>query len=341
MWWAPPLTYVEQRSELAAVVEGRATSTGAAGAAGARPLSVLALQIEPCSLEDPTFRKELRRRLSLCPQTQLVLLPELHFHASRMGLPVEEVAVPIPGALTDRLCQLAAELGVWLVPGSLFEAAPDGKVYNTALAISPAGEVVATYRKCFPWRPFEKVAPGTSFTVFDIPNVGRVGLSICYDLWFPELARHLAWLGAEVILQPTCTYTADRQQELVLAQATAITQQVYVVNVNAAAPFAAGRSLIVDPEGGVRVRTGEAPMAMSDTIDLAHVARVRELGTAGVDRVWRQFESGGAQLPLPLYDGRLTPDRWRPAAFGRSPDELETPHANGSRSCTLETTSQE
>jgi hypothetical protein len=69
-----------------------------------------------------------------------------------------------------------------------------------------------------------------------LPGFGRVGLSICYESWFPELARHLAWRGAEVILNPTLTPTADRPQELVLARAQAIVNQVYVVGVHGAAP---------------------------------------------------------------------------------------------------------
>src|SRR6478735_6527252 len=92
----------------------------------------------------------------------------------------ERVAEPIPGPTTERLCGLAREVGKWLVPGSIYERA-EGGVYNTALVISPTGELVATYRKLFPWRPLEGSLPGGSFTVFDIPDVGRFGLMICYD----------------------------------------------------------------------------------------------------------------------------------------------------------------
>lgn len=283
-----------------------------------RRLSVLALQSEPCPIDDDDDDpvKGVERWLRMYPHTSLVVLPELHLHPRRRRQTLEELAEPVPGPLTDRLGRLARRLGVWFVPGSIYERGEDGEIFNTALVFSDAGELVATYRKCFPWRPFEETAAGTSFVVFDIPSVGRIGLSICYDLWFPELARHLAWMGAEVILQPTCTYTSDRRQELVLAKATAVTHQVFVVNVNAAAPFAAGRSLIVDPEGNVRAKAGELPAALADTFDLSDVSRVRSYGTAGADRVWRQFEQGGKPLELPLYEGRLVPERWEPARFG-------------------------
>lgn len=310
-----------QSDETGPVRQGGGDHSGAASggellpASTWRPLAVMAEQAEPTAVDDPAFLRRLRARLALSPDTRLVVLPELHFHASR-AVPAE-LAEPIPGPLTERLARLARELGIWLVPGSLFELAPSGAVFNTAVAISPEGEIVASYRKCFPWRPYETTEPGTQFVVFDIPESGRVGLSICYDLWFPEVARHLAWMGAEVILQVTSTYTADRQQELVLAQATAITNQVFVVNVNAAAPFGAGRSLIVDPEGRVRVEAGESPNTLVDVIDLAEVGRVRERGTAGIDRVWLQFRPGDPELPLPLYGGRIDPLTWTPRSVSR------------------------
>ena len=71
---------------------------------------------------------------------------------------------------------------------------------------------------------------------FDIPEIGRIGLAICYDGSFPETFRQLAWMGAEVVLQPNLTTTSDREQELVMARANAIFNQLYVVSLNAAAP---------------------------------------------------------------------------------------------------------
>jgi predicted amidohydrolase len=75
-------------------------------------------------------------------------------------------------------------------------------------------------------------------------------------------------MGAEMILNPALTPTSDRAQELVLARAHAIANQVFVVSVNAAAPAACGCSIVVDPEGRVRVDAGEAPAVLTDIIDL-------------------------------------------------------------------------
>ena len=123
----------------------------------------------------------------------------------------------------------------------------------------------------------------------EIPEIARIGLAICYDGNFPETFRQLAWMGAEVVLQPTLTTTSDRQAELVMARANAIFNQLYVVSLNAAAPAGLGRSVIVDPEGLVRLRAGTSEELLTDVLDLAAVERVRRFGTAGVSRMWDQI----------------------------------------------------
>ena len=155
--------------------------------------------------------------------------------------------------------------------------------------IAPDGKLAASYRKIFPWRPFECFTPGDRFVVCDVPAVGRIGLAVCYDIWYPEVSRQLAWMGAEVIIFPAQTSTCDRAQELILARANAITNQVFVVSVNAAAPVGTGQSIVVDPEGLVRTQaSGEVPTTLTDVIDLDEVDRVRTYGTCGLNRLWSQ-----------------------------------------------------
>ncbi|MFI9246574.1 carbon-nitrogen hydrolase family protein [Streptomyces sp. NPDC053086] len=167
----------------------------------------------------------------------------------------------------------------------------------------------------FPWRPSEPYDPGDRFVVFDVPEAGRIGFAICYDAWFPEVARHLAWQGAEVIVNPVMTTTADRAQEVVLARANAIVNQVHVVSVNTAGPLGSGHSLVVDPEGRIRAEAaGDGSTILTDVIDLDDVTRVRRYGTAGVNRMWDQFTDTDAPIELPLYGGRLDPRTWRPGA---------------------------
>jgi formamidase len=281
-----------------------------------RTLSIAALQAAPVFRDPAATLELLRRRLAgiktTMPGVQLVLAPELHLSAQpglleeQAGYPAD-VAVAIPGPLTEELSALALEHSVWLVPGTVFERAEDGRLHNTALAFSPGGELVARYRKVFPWQPHEDCAPGDRFVTFDIPEVGRFGLAICYDGNFPEAFRQLAWMGAEVVLQPTLTTTSDRPAELVLARANAIANQLYVVNVNASTPAGLGHSLVVDPEGIVRVQAGEGEELVTDVIDLDAVTRVREHGLAGVSRMWEQLVRAGPAIELPVYGGRFQP----------------------------------
>ncbi|MCF3963337.1 carbon-nitrogen hydrolase family protein [Streptomyces fuscigenes] len=250
------------------------------------------------------------------PAVRLFVFPELHLCATDGPGSAE----PLDGPRDKALRELAGDLRVWLAPGSVYERGDDGRVHNTAVVYSPRGRRVAAYRKIFPWRPYETTAPGDSFVVFDMEGHGRVGLSVCYDAWFPEVTRHLAWMGAELVLNVVRTPTADRAQELVLARANAIVNQVFVASVNAAPPHGVGRSLLVDPQGRVRAESGGDPHAvLSDVIDLDEVTHTRTYGTAALNRVWDQFTDADAPLELPLYAGRIDPATWRPAGRGGRP----------------------
>ena len=279
-----------------------------------RPLSIAALQTAPVP-RDPeatlgALASRVRALRATVPHAQLALLPELHLSAPPPILEehagyAREVAVEVPGPLTEALGRIAAESEIWLVPGSVYELAPDGRVHNTALVLAPDGELVASYRKVFPWQPHEACAPGDEFVTFDIPGVARVGLAICYDGSFPETFRQLAWMGAELVLQVNLTTTSDREQELVMARANAIFNQLYVVSLNAASPAGVGRSLIADPEGLVRLTGGAGEEVLTDVLDLDAVERVRRFGTAGVSRMWEQLLREGPGIELPMYGGTV------------------------------------
>jgi predicted amidohydrolase len=177
---------------------------------------------------------------------------------------MERVAEPVPGPLTERIGKVAARARRWICSGSIFERGRGGRIYNTALVFDPKGALVNSYRKLFPWQPHETATPGDRpAPVFDIPRVGRLGVMICYDGWFPEVARGLALQGAELILHPTLTTTPDREQELVMARANAITNQCYVLNVNAVPSFGGGRSIGVDPRVAVLFELGQAESSFS------------------------------------------------------------------------------
>jgi predicted amidohydrolase len=285
-----------------------------------RTLSIAALQTKPVPGDlDATwsrFADQVRAAHALFPHVQLVVAPELLLAAEPpllSGVNARRIpaATPIPGPVTDKLGALARELRLWLVPGTLFELSEDGRMHNTAVVLSPAGELVARYRKVFTWQPYERTTPGTGFTVFDIPDVGRAGLAICYDGSFPETYRQLAWLGAEVVFQPTLTTTRDRELEVVCARANAFSNQVFAVNCNAADPVAVGQSLIVDPEGIVRQQAGTGEEVLVDVLDLDAVTKARRYGGLGLNRPWDQLARDGAAIDLPMYGGSgIIPPPW-------------------------------
>lgn len=264
------------------------------------------------------FAADVRRLTRAHPGARLLVFPELHLCGHRPdedpGTVMTAAAEPLDGPRGAALAALAREAGVWLVPGSVYERGADGRIFNTAPVYSPEGERVAAYRKIFPWRPYEMTASGTDFVVFDMAGYGRVGLSICYDAWFPETTRHLAWQGADLVLNLVRTPTVDRAQELVLARANAIVNQVFMVSVNAAQPDGIGRSIVVDPEGRVRAEAESATeQTVTDVLDPGEARRVRAHGTAGLTRVWDPFTADQPPLQLPLYEGRIDPARWKRA----------------------------
>jgi predicted amidohydrolase len=283
-----------------------------------RTLTVSAVQAQPVTIgaDLAPFRAEVIARAA---RADLIVYPELHLFGSEIwpdeerNVELRRSAVPLDGQLVAELGDIAHEAGAWLIPGSICERGPLGELFNTALVFSPAGELVAHYRKVFPWRPFEPYDAGDRFVVFDIPGVGRLGISICYDAWFPEVTRHLAWMGAEAVINIVKTTTPDRSQELVLAQANSIVNQTFTVSVNCAGPIGRGQSIIVDPEGKMLAESaGVDPVGLFSTLDLSHVTKVHLEGTAGSNRMWSQFVSTDSPLELPLYAGRIDPETWHP-----------------------------
>jgi formamidase len=285
-----------------------------------RTLTIAVLQTAPVPQDlEATWQKfaqQTTNARSLFPHVDLIVAPELLLTAPDRLLasdPDYEIrsAAPIPNLLTDRICALAKELDVWLVPGSLVEIGEDRLVYNTAIAVSPQGEVVARYRKIFPWAPYETSQPGSEFVTFDIEGIGRVGLAICYDGTFPEVARQLAWLGAEVMIQPTLTSTRDREMEMVMSRANAFANQIFVVNVNASDPVGVGNSLIADPDGTIMQVAGSGEEILVGVLDLDRVTQARELGTLGLNRPWDLLSSHAGAVQFPMFGGaRFQPPHW-------------------------------
>ena len=281
-----------------------------------KKISVAAVQVtqRKFTYELSSYAQDIAEILSRSPGTKMVVHPELHLFGSDMSAAaLQEIAQSLDSKFVSELGEIAKRFGIWLIPGSIVEPAPNIGVYNTALVFNPAGELVSFYRKIFPWRPSEPFTMGSEFSVFELPGLGRVGLNICYDIWFPEVTRQLTWMGAELIVNLVRTTTPDRKQELVLVQANSIVNQVYILSVNAAAPIAMGRSLVVDPDGDVLEQVlDDSNSVIYTVIDFDRVAQIRRDGTAGVNRMWDQFLPNDPEINLPIYTGRINPRTWRP-----------------------------
>ena len=219
-------------------------------------------------------------------QVQLVVFPELAVRSFKRDL--ENQAESIPGALTKKFSAFAKKYKLWLVAGSIYESY-NNKIYNSCPVFSPDGSLAGLYRKRYPWDPYEKTHPGQKPLVVDIKNVGKVGIMICYDSWFPEVARELAYKGAELIIIPTMTTTSDRVQEQVLARAMAIAQQCYVVSCNSVGYAGIGGSQIIDPEGIILQDSGSGPVIQTSVIDFSRVRMIRKKGIAGVTNPLKSF----------------------------------------------------
>ncbi|MDX1634733.1 MAG: carbon-nitrogen hydrolase family protein [Marinobacter sp.] len=249
-----------------------------------------------------SMRHRIDLLMSRFPQVQMVMFSELIVSGAST-----HHAEPMPSSKEQMFCELARHHGIWLIPGSMFEKVED-KVYNTLSVIDPYGNVVCRYRKMFPFRPYEQgVDAGSEFAVFDVPEVGRFGVSICYDMWFPETTRTLVAMGAEVILHPTMTDTIDRDIELSIARTNAAINQCYFFDINGAGAMGNGRSIIVGPSGDVIHQSGIGEEMVPVEIDLNRVRREREHGLRGLGQPLKSFRDREVNFSLYQSENRSSP----------------------------------
>jgi predicted amidohydrolase len=222
----------------------------------------------------------------------LAVLPE-HFGCLRPeGTPWAEPE-PLQGPTVAWLAGLARELGLWIVGGSFAQAsARAGLVHNTCPVLDPAGRLVAHYQKIHLFdlalpgqrslRESATSLPGRRQALIDTP-LGRMGLSICYDLRFPELYRRLRLKGATVLAAPSAfTKSTGQAHWEVLTRARAIENQCFLL---AAAQEGAhgggresfGRAMIVDPWGEILAECPPGPGLACAEVEAKAVAKVRRL----------------------------------------------------------------
>jgi len=221
----------------------------------------------------------------------LLALPE---NFSFMGEEGEKIKVAEDmhhGESVDFLREFAAENGVWILGGSIPVLAGKSKVFNTSLLVNDEGKVTARYDKIHlfdvklgpgkMYRESDFVRPGRRRVEVDTP-FGRVGLSICYDLRFPELYRNLTTQGARILCVPSAfTLETGKDHWEALIRARAIENQVYMV---APAQFGNhpgkrttyGNAMIADPWGKVVARASEKEQVIVAEIDPSYQEEIRQ-----------------------------------------------------------------
>ncbi len=265
--------------------------------------AIAALQLETSRGDNlASLRSEIESAVARFPWLRMAVLGELSAHGTGT-----DRAEPIAGPTEKDFCRIAKMLGIWLVPGSFYVHEND-VIYNLTPVINPAGEVVARHRKLFPFQPYETgVASGTEFTIFDVPKVGRFGVSICYDMWFPETTRALVALGAEVILHPSMTNTIDRDVELAIARTNAAVNQCYFLDINVAGRLGFGQSIVCGPGGEIIHVAGRGREVFPVEVNLEYVRHVRRRGWNGTTQALKSFRDRAVEFPV-YGDRRLKSD---------------------------------
>jgi len=261
-------------------------------------IAIAGLQLEAINGDNTdSIESEIDSVCQRLPWLDMVVVGELNAYATD-----RTYVQPMPGPFEERFSEVARRNDIWLLPGSIVERAGEN-LYNTAPVINPDGEVVARSRKLFPWCPYERgISAGSDHIVFDVPGIGRFGVSICYDMWFQETLRTLAWMGAEVILHPSLTSSIDREAEHAIIRGSGIMYQCYFFDVNVAGPIGVGQSLIAGPGGEVVYQAGRGREVIPLKLDLDYVRDVRENGWQHLGQPLKSFRDSDVRFP-PYEEG--------------------------------------
>ena len=222
---------------------------------------------------------------------KLVALPENFAFLRREGAPIP-CAQPLGGEIVETLRKWARAHALWLLGGSFPEASVDGRVHNTSVLLTPDGSLAAVYRKIHlfdvdlaaqggaRFQESAHIAPGSEVVLAETP-FGGVGLSVCYDLRFPELYRELAARGARWLMVPSAfARETGRDHWEVLLRARAIENQCFVIapaqwGQHSAERASHGRALIADPWGVLLGVAPDRPAIVLADCDLDQQDRIR------------------------------------------------------------------
>ena len=256
-----------------------------------KPLSIAAIQLNLARKDNYTLlESKAREAVFRFPWLEMLVFSEL-----AVGGAGASNSTFFLSEYLEKLKELAKELNVWLIPGSFYEETEEG-TFNTTPVIDNKGDLVTKCRKLYPFLPYETgVTGGNEVCVFEVPGSGKVGIHICYDLWFPETSRALALKGAEVILHPSLTDTCDRDVERAMVKATAAQQQCYYIDVNAGGDQGVGLSLIAGPDGEILHDALAGEEFMLVEVDFDRVRRCRKRGLKGLGQPIKSYRDDPKQ----------------------------------------------
>ncbi|HEX3793025.1 MAG TPA: carbon-nitrogen hydrolase family protein [Acidimicrobiales bacterium] len=220
---------------------------------------------------DPAHNLNVARSLieqAAAKDVELLVLPELWscgYDPDTLATDARQAAEPLHGPRTESLSKAARAGNLWLVAGSVPELGDDGNLYNTAIVFNPAGEVVAWHRKAHLYCPTSEqnvFTPGDRLTTFDDPSLGTIGVVICFDGDFPEVARTLALRGARLVVAPSAYEVEGADAWDILYPAIALTNSQWWVQANQCGAHGTstllGASRILAPTGTVVAEASRA-----------------------------------------------------------------------------------
>ncbi|GCE00812.1 nitrilase-related carbon-nitrogen hydrolase [Embleya hyalina] len=265
-------------------------------------MRIALVQVASPPTETPRARRErVGAMVEQARGADLVVLPEL-WAAGYFGFEsYAERAEPLNGPTVTAARAWARTLGAHVHLGSFVERDDDGRLFNTAVLITPDGLIAHTYRKIHVFghasREAELLTPGDRIEVADTV-FGRLGATTCYDLRFPELWRDLVDRGARIAVVPAAWPAARREHWQLFTSCRAVEQQLLVIACNAVGVQEGGvelggHSRVVDAWGGVLVEAGtEEGVTFCDT------------DPADVDRVRTRFPVLADRRPIPSFPPR-------------------------------------
>ncbi|KAG7276303.1 hypothetical protein CRUP_015626 [Coryphaenoides rupestris] len=251
-------------------------------------LAVVQLQVSSMKADNLSKARRLIQEAA-AQGSKVVVLPEC-FNSPYGTAFFREYAEKIPGESTQVLSEAARENGVYLVGGSIPEE-DGGKLYNTCPVFGPDGTLLMKHRKIhlfdidvpgkIRFQESETLSPGSAFSVFETPFC-KVGVGICYDIRFAELAQLYSKMGCQLLVYPGAfnMTTGPAHWEL-LQRARALDNQLYVATASPARDetssyVAWGHSTVVNPWGEVISSTGSEEAVVYADIDLQYLADVRQ-----------------------------------------------------------------